>query len=174
MSPNPQWKRLVEALDSELSLLARLRNHADAGQDPLVRLDVPAVETWSLKQAELLDDLAAAGAERAENQEACLPTPARGISGSGRLARAVTLHALAAAAPAFCAQQLRQQRDALRQLRDEIAVLSRRNEVLIAQVLEFTQHLGQGLVTQTRNPGYDASGQASAQASSGELFRRSI
>ena len=119
-------------------------------------------------------ELVLAGDSRATHQEACLPASARGIAGDGPLARTVTLHALVAAAPPEQGRRLRQQRDALRQLRDEIAVITRRNEVLIAQVLEFSQHLGEGLVESTTEHAYDAQGQAAESQRSGELFRRSL
>jgi flagellar biosynthesis/type III secretory pathway chaperone len=174
MSPNPHWQRLVEALESELKLLGRLRDVADEGKAPLVRLDVPEVEAWTARQHEIMAKLATAGAKRARHQEACLPASARGIAGDGPLARTVTLHAIVAAAPPTESRRLRQQRDALRQLRDEIAVISRRNEVLIGQVLEFTQHLGEGLVESTTEHAYDAQGQSADKQRSGELFRSSI
>jgi flagellar biosynthesis/type III secretory pathway chaperone len=132
------------------------------------------VEAWTARQQRIIEDLATAGAARAEEQEACLPAAARGIAGDGPLARTVTLHALVAAAPPSEGRRLRQQRDALRQLRDEIAVITRRNEVLIAQVLEFGQHLGEGLVESTTEHAYDARGQAAEKQRSGELFRRSL
>ena len=174
MSPNPHWHRLVEALEAELRLLGRLRDAADEGKEPLVRLDVPEVEAWTARQNALMEELAHAGAARAVHQEACLPPAARGIAGDGPLARTVTLHALVAAAPPEEGRRLRQQRDALRQLRDEIAVITRRNEVLIAQVLEFGQHLGEGLAESTTEHAYDARGQSAESKRSGELFRRSI
>ena len=174
MSPNPHWQRLVEALEIELSLLGRLRDVADEGKEPLVRLDVPEVEAWTARQQGIIEQLGSAGRVRAEHQEACLPPAARGIAGDGPLARTVTLHALVAAAPPSEGRRLRQQRDALRQLRDEIAVISRRNEVLIAQVLEFSQHLGEGLVESTTEHAYDANGQSAESQRSGELFRRSL
>ncbi len=174
MSPNPHWQRLVEALHVELTLLGRLRDIADEGKEPLVCLDVPEVEAWTARQHTLMGELADAAVARARHQEACLPPAARGIAGDGPLARTVTLHALVAAAPPAQGRRLRQQRDALRQLRDEIAVITRRNEVLIAQVLEFSQHLGEGLVESTTEHAYDARGQSAESQRSGELFRRSL
>lgn len=174
MSPNPHWQSLVEALEAELRLLGRLRDVADEGKEPLVRLDVPEVEAWTARQHEIMQELAQAGIARAEHQEACLPPAARGIAGDGPLARTITLHALVAAAPPVQGRRLRQQRDALRQLRDEIAVISRRNETLIAQVLEFSQHLGEGLAEQTTESAYDAQGRSAEQRRSGELFRRAL
>ena len=73
-----------------------------------------------------------------------------------RLVRRAVL-ALIGRAPRAVAQRLRQLRDGLRQIRDEIALLASRNEALIAQVLMFTDHLGQSLAA-TEDSAYTAAG----------------
>jgi hypothetical protein len=174
MNQDRPFQALVDALDTEIALLGRLRDLGEEAYEPLVALDVAAVERWAGAQASLIERLAAASAVRADLQEACLPPRARGIAGGGGLAATVTLHALVARAPAPHASELRQQRDALRHLRDEISVVSARNEALIAQVLAFTDHFGQGLAAQSTNESYDASGQQADATLSGELFTGAI
>ena len=136
--------------------------------------DVAAVEDWARDQAALMAEIDAAASVRADLQESCLPPRARGIAGGGGLASTVTLHVLIARAPRTQAARLRQQRDTIRQLRDEIAAAILHNEVLIGQVLEFTDHLGHGLVDATRSEGYDKSGQQADHLASGELFSGAI
>ena len=174
MNQETSFQSLVEALDAEITLLSQLRDLGERAYGPLLRLEVSTVETWVAEQASMLRRIADAAALRADLQEACLPPRARGIAGGGGLATTVTLHALVARAPQEHASRLRQQRDALRQLRDEIAVVSARNEALIGQVLSFTDHLGEGLVASTRTRRYDASGQQDDAALSGELFTGAI
>ncbi len=174
MNQETSFQSLVEALDTEITLLRQLRDLGDRAYGPLLRLEVVAVEKWVAEQQTLLQHIARAAAARADLQEACLPPRARGIAGGGGLATTVTLHALVARAPAEQAAELRQQRDALRQLRDEIAVISARNEALITQVLSFTDHLGDGLAAQTRTGGYDSAGRQDDAALSGELFTGAI
>jgi hypothetical protein len=174
MNQETSFQSLVEALDTEITLLRQLRELGEQAYGPLLRLEVAAVEAWVADQASLLRRIADAAAVRADLQEACLPPRARGIAGGGGLATTVTLHALVARAPREHAAQLRQQRDALRQLRDEIAVVSARNEALIGQVLSFTDHLGDGLAASTRTRGYDASGRQDDASLSGELFTGAI
>ena len=82
--------------------------------------------------------------------------------------------ALIARAPHGSAERLRQQRDALRQLRDEIAAISARNEALTRQVLEMTDHLGEGLQNATCSSSYDARGQGAEVSLSGDLFTGAI
>ncbi len=170
MTNDTPFATLADALENELSLLVELRDLGVSAHEPLVGLDLPAVERWTRAQHELLLKLSEAAAHRADLQEACLPARARGIAGGGGLATTVTLHALIARAPEGPAKRLRQQRDTLRQLRDEIAAISARNEALTRQVLEVTDHLGQGLQEQTRQPGYDSTGAGASDTISGELF----
>ncbi|MBJ96263.1 MAG: hypothetical protein CMP23_17515 [Rickettsiales bacterium] len=174
MSAITTWKTLIEALEHEISLLTRLRDLARAGRRPLVELDVGAVEQWTNRQRELLSALANAGSERARAQRECLPVQVRGVGGSGPLASTVTLHALAGRAPGQFGLRLRQQGDALRQLRDEIALVTTRNEVLIKQVVEFTDHFGKGLADSQREDSYDARGKLADMAASGDLYSRAI
>lgn len=174
MNQETSFQSLVEALDTEITLLRQLRDLGEQAYGPLLRLEVTGVELWVAEQRTLLQRIARAAAVRADLQEACLPPRARGIAGGGGLATTVTLHALVARAPRGQATRLRQQRDALRQLRDEIAVVSARNEALIGQVLSFTDHLGDGLVESTRTGGYDSAGQQDEAALSGELFTGAI
>ena len=155
-------------------MLMRLRDINASAYEPLMKLDVPAVEDWVSAQQQMLADLADTSALRADIQERCLPSGARGIAGSGGLATTVTLHALIGRAPREIAGRLRQQRDHLRQLRDEIAILSTRNEVLISQVLSFTDHLGEELVNEAQEPAYTASGKQANTRHSGELFTSAI
>ncbi|MCP4870121.1 MAG: flagellar protein FlgN [Proteobacteria bacterium] len=174
MNNKTPFATLADALDTELSLLTELRDLGVAAHHPLVTLDLPCVERWTRKQHVLLNRLADAAVARADLQEACLPERARGLAGSGGLAATVTLHALIARAPHGSAERLRQQRDALRQLRDEIAAISARNEALTRQVLEMTDHLGEGLQNATRSSSYDARGQGAEVSLSGDLFTGAI
>jgi hypothetical protein len=119
------FQSLIQSLDIELSLLKQLRDLTEEAHGPLCRLEVDVVEVWVQCQRELLSRISEASELRADLQEACLPAAARGIAGSGGLANTVTLHALIGRAPRAVAARLRQQRDVLRQLRDEIAVLAR-------------------------------------------------
>ena len=174
MSAITSWKTLIEALEEEISLLTRLRDLARAGHRPLVELDVSAVEEWTTRQRELLSALATAGSDRARAQRDCLPVPVRGVGGSGPLASTVTLHALAGRAPGQFGVRLRQQGDTLRQLRDEIALVTTRNEILIRQVVEFTDHFGKGLAEANTEEVYDAKGARATTAGSGDLYSRAI
>lgn len=174
MTTKTPFASLADALDSELRLLTELRDLGVAAHHPLVTLDLTGVERWTRKQHALLNRLADAALGRVELQEACLPERARGIAGSGGLASTVTLHALIARAPHGAAERLRQQADALRRLRDEIAAISARNEALTRQVLEMTDHLGDSLQAATRSSGYDARGQGSEVSLSGDLFTGAI
>ena len=174
MNQESSFQSLVEALDTEITLLRQLRDLGERAYGPLLRLEIATVEAWVAEQASLLGRISEAAAVRADLQEACLPPRARGIAGGGGLATTVTLHALVARAPSAHAARLRQQRDALRQLRDEIAIVSTRNEAMIGQVLSFTDHLGDGLAASTRTRGYDASGQQNDAVHSGELFTGAI
>ncbi len=170
MTADAPFTSLVTALDREIGLLEQLRDLGIEAREPLVRLDVSGVERWASSQRDLLTRIEEAARDRADLQEACLPPRARGIAGGGGLANTVTLHALIARAPSVEAERMRQQRDAVRQLRDEISAVSARNEVLIAQVLDMTDHLGDGLVDATRQDGYDAAGRSNGQTISGDLF----
>lgn len=170
MNPVTPFESLADALDAEMALLRTLRDLSEQATATLLSLDVPAVERWVEQQRDLLGRVAEVAAVRADLQEACLPPRARGIAGGGGLATTVTLHALVARAPSPWSARLRQQRDALRQLRDEIAVIAARNEALVAQVLSFTGHLGDGLAARVRTPGYDAAGRESDATLSGDLF----
>jgi len=174
MSAITSWKTLIDALAQEISLLTRLRDLARAGHRPLVELDVTAVEEWTTRQRELLSSLANAGSERARAQRDCLPAQVRGVGGSGPLVSTVTLHTLAGRAPGQFGVRLRQQGDALRQLRDEIALVTTRNEILIKQVVEFTDHFGRGLAEANRDDSYDAKGHMADSAGAGDLYSRAI
>ncbi len=174
MSAITSWKTLIEALEEEISLLTRLRDLARAGHRPLVELDVSAVEEWTCRQRELLTALATAGTDRARAQRDCLPAQVRALGGSGPLASTVTLHALAGRAPGQFGVRLRQQGDTLRQLRDEIALVTTRNEILIKQVVEFTDHFGQGLADANAEESYDSAGLRSEAGGSGDLYSRAI
>ena len=174
MSAITSWKSLIEALEQEISLLTRLRDLARAGHRPLVELDVTAVEAWTTRQRELLSALANAGSQRARAQRACLPAQVRGVGGSGPLASTVTLHTLSGRAPGQFGVRLRQQGDTLRQLRDEIALVTTRNEILIKQVVQFTDHFGKGLAENNREDSYDATGRLSDAAGAGDIYSRAI
>ena len=176
MSTDKSFQSLIQALDIELALLKQMRDLTQEAHEPLARLEVDAVEVWVECQKQLLSRISEASELRADLQEACLPETARGIAGSGGLANTVTLHALIGRAPRAISGRLRQQRDSLRQLRDEIAVLTTRNEALIAQVLSFTDHLGRSLA-ETEEESYDASGTLSDRSdrlSKGELFTSAL
>ena len=176
MTADKPFQSLIQSLDLELSLLGQLRDLTEEAHTPLARLEVDAVEVWVQCQKELLSHISDASELRADLQEACLPENARGIAGSGGLANTVTLHALIGRAPRAVAQRLRQQRDSLRQLRDEIALLASRNETLIAQVLMCTDHLGQSLAA-TGDNSYTSAGDLTAQRerlSSGGLFTSAL
>jgi len=174
MTTDAPFSTLADALDFEFRLLTELRDLGVAAHRPLVNLDLAGVERWTRTQEALLGRLAEASATRADVQEACLPVNARGLAGSGGLAATVTLHALIARAPVASAGRLRQQRDALRQLRDEIAAISARNEALSRQVLAMTDHLGEGLQAATRSSSYDSNGQGAEVSLSGDLFTGAI
>ena len=176
MTAEKPFQSLIQSLDIELSLLKQLRDLTEEANGPLSRLEVDAVEVWVQCQKELLSRVSVASELRADLQEACLPLAARGIAGSGGLANTVTLHALIGRAPRAVAARLRQQRDVLRQLRDEIAVLASRNEALIAQVLIFTDHLGHSLA-ESGDDSYTAAGGlsgSSGRLSTGELFTSAL
>lgn len=176
MTVEKPFQSLIQALDIELALLKQLRDLTEAAHEPLTRLEVDAVEVWVECQKELLHRISGASELRADLQESCLPAGARGIAGSGGLANTVTLHALIGRAPRAIAGRLRQQRDGLRQLRDEIAILASRNESLIAQVLVFTDHLGRSLA-ETEEDSYDASGgrpDHNERLSTGDLFTSAL
>ncbi|HCP44562.1 MAG TPA: hypothetical protein DIU15_00775 [Deltaproteobacteria bacterium] len=170
MSELTAWNSLIDALENEIQLLCRLRDLAKAGHKPLVELDVAAVEEWVGRQRELLQALSEAGSTRGRAQDACLPENARGAGGNGPLGSTITLHALVGRAPEPVGNRLRQQGDALRQLRDEIALVTTRNEILIQQVVEFTDHFGQGLAASTQDESYDQKGQHNDLTGSGDLF----
>lgn len=157
MTVEKPFHSLIKSLELEIALFGQLRDLTEEAHEPLARLEVDAVEVWVQCQRELLSRISEATERRADLQEACLPENARGIAGSGGLANTVTLHALIGRAPRAVAQRLRQLRDGLRQIRDEIALLASRNEALIAQVLMFTDHLGQSLAA-TEDSAYTAAG----------------
>lgn len=98
----------------------------------------------------------------------------RGVGGNGPLASTVTLHTLAGRAPGQFGVRLRQQGDTLRQLRDEIALVTTRNEILIKQVVEFTDHFGRGLAETNRDDSYDANGHMADVVGAGDLYSRAI
>jgi len=176
MTAEKPFQSLIQSLDIELSLLKQVRDLTEEAYGPLSRLEVDAVEVWAECQKDLLSRVSEASGLRADLQEACLPAAARGIAGCGGLANTVTLHALIGRAPRAVATRLRQQRDVLRQLRDEIAVLAARNETLIAQVLVFTDHLGHSLA-ESGDDSYTALGGLSApqeRLSTGELFTSAL
>jgi len=176
MTAEKPFQSLIQSLDIELSLLKQMRDLTEEAYGPLSRLEIDIVEVWVQCQKELLSRVSVASDLRADLQEACLPRSARGIAGTGGLANTVTLHALIGRAPRAVATRLRQQRDILRQLRDEIAVLASRNETLIAQVLVFTDHLGHSLA-ESGDDSYTALGGLSApgeRLSTGELFTSAL
>jgi len=176
MTADKPFQSLIQSLDIELTLLNQLRELTEEAHGPLSRLEVDVVEVWVQCQKELLSRISEASELRADLQEACLPSTARGIAGTGGLANTVTLHALIGRAPRATAARLRQQRDSLRQLRDEIAVLASRNETLIAQVLVFTDHLGHSLA-ETGDNSYTAAGGLSEprdRLAAGELFTSAL
>ena len=173
MTTEMPFQSLIQALDIEMALLKQLRDLSEEAYLPLTNLDVDSVEVWVGCQKQLLSRISEAAELRADLQEACLPAAARGIAGSGGLANTVTLHALIGRAPRAIAGRLRQQRDTLRQLRDEIAALTVRNEALIGQVLAFTDHLGRTLA-ETGQDAYDALGLPADRLSAGELFTSAL
>jgi hypothetical protein len=173
MSDAP-WQPLVSALELELERLQALHAVAREGREPLLKLDVAEVEAWAARKQAALDALADASRSRAAIQDELLPAPARGASGSGSLAAAVTLQALLARASETIATRLRQLRDGLRAERDALALVLARNDALARQVLQFTRERAGGLAESTRAPVYDGSGRRSEAPSTGELFRRSI
>jgi hypothetical protein len=176
MTAEKPFQLLIQSLDVELALLRQLRDLTEEAHGPLSRLEIDVVEVWVQCQKELLSRISDASELRADLQESCLPVGARGIAGTGGLANTVTLHALIGRAPRAIAARLRQQRDSLRQLRDEISVMASRNEALIAQVLVFTDHLGHSLA-ETGDSSYNAAGGLSDRGqrlSSGELFTSAL
>ena len=171
-----RWEALLDALLAELTLLEELRTLTLAAAQPLGNLDVAGVEAWVRTQGELLARLGQASRARAASQDSCLPARARGVSGSGPLAANVTMQNLIVRAPMHIGDRLRTFRDGLRQLRDDIALASARNEILIRHVLEFTDHFGEGLTSPDGAPAaYDARGQTATGArGTGDLFNSAL
>ncbi len=174
MSTTIPWNPLLDALDAEVALLRELLSRSVAAQEPLTKLDVPAVETWAVDHRQLLGRLNECSKQRASVQEQCLPASIRGVAGPGPVAQAITLHALSQRAPAPVGKRLRQRRDTLRGLRDEVALVASRNEVLIRQVIDFTVHLGESLVAANADNSYDAEGQHNESGATGALYRRAL
>lgn len=158
---NPtRWNALCQALEAEVARLDALREHAATGADVILKMDVPGLERWTAEQQVMLGELARLADARTEATRACLGAklpPAR----SG-LAERVTFLTLLRLAPQRIADRLRGLRDSIRGLKDELTLVTSRNEVLLRQVLAFTDELGRSLVA-GEPTGYDAAGRMAAE-----------
>jgi len=169
------WTELVRALGAELERLTDLRTHADHGAQLMLAMDVPGIERWAEEQQSLLSELAGLASVRTEALLRCLPSSPASTSAGGLAAR-MTLLSIIQFAPQWVARRLRTMRSRLRELRDEIALVSSRNEILVRQALEFTEELGRSLASNERPASaYNARGQAAASGTgAGELLELSL
>ncbi len=163
--PSP-WQELVQALDQEIDLVRSLRDLVANVRQALARIQVSLVLDWVGRQRSLLTRLEEAGAVRREVIARCIP----GAADVG----AVSFRTLIAVAPEEAAPRLREQSESLRQLRDEVAQHSARNEALVRQVLEFTDEIGRSLASRHDDPSYVATGRRAQLAMAGDLVRQSL
>ena len=168
------WNALCDALSEELELLDALRTHADAGASLMMAMDVPGIERWAQEQDRILSALADQNRCRASALQACLPAEVQ-VTSQGMVGR-MSLLAIIQVAPQWVARRLRTVRARLRELRDEIALITSRNEILVRQALMFTEDLGRSLAsTQQPSSAYDARGRSASEAAgSGELLELSV
>jgi len=171
MSHSTRWNALCQALEAEASRLDALRAHAATGADIILTMDIPGLERWTSEQQMLLAELGRLAEARSEATRACLNARALPAVKSG-LAERVTFLTLLRVAPGRIADRLRSLRQRLSGLRDDLALVTSRNEVLLRQVLAFTDELGQSLVAGEPS-GYDASGQLAADGG-GALLELSL
>jgi hypothetical protein len=168
------WNELVDALGEEIADLDALRDHAETGAGLMMAMDIGGIERWAGEQQQILARMVRLAARRSAALAACLPSGALPAPGGGLAAR-VTLLSIIQLAPVWAARRLRGLRTRLRELRDEIALVTSRNEILVRQALEFTGELGRSLSPGASAPSaYDARGQASVSAAgAGELLELS-
>ena len=165
---NELWTTLCSALEDEVRRLTALRSHADRGADLMMALDVPGIEVWAAEEAALLEEMVRRAGERQEAMKAVLPRGTAVLSGR------VTLLTLIQFAPLAIATRLRQVRSQLEELRDELALVTSRNEILARQVLTFTEQFGRSLASNEKPAAYDARGLLADAADSGELLALSL
>lgn len=168
------WNALCAALSEELELLDTLRTHADAGADLMLAMDVPGIERWAQEQDRILLALAEQNRCRVSALQACLPSTVE-VRSEGMAGR-MSLLAIIQVAPQWVARRLRTVRGRLRELRDEIALITSRNELLVRQALMFTEDLGRSLAsTHQPSSAYDARGRSASEAAgAGELLELSV
>ena len=158
---NPtRWNALCQALEAEASRLDAIRAHAATGADVILTMDIPGLEAWTAEQQLQLAELARLAEVRSEATRACLNLGGLPAARSG-LAERVTFLTLLRVAPALVADKLRAVRSRLTGLREELTLVTSRNEVLLRQVLSFTDELGRSLVAGD-STGYDAAGRMAA------------
>lgn len=169
------WTELVDALGAEIGHLDSLRNHADVGSELMLAMDVPGIERWAAQHQSILSGLNDLALRRQSALEKCLPGTTTRV-GRGGLAARMSLLSIIQFAPHWVARRLRTMRSRLRELRDEIALVTSRNEILAVQALEFTEELGRSLISVEAQPGgYNALGKAaSGTAGAGELLELSL
>ncbi len=172
MTHPTRWNALCQALEAEVSRLDELKAHAAIGADVILRMDIPGLESWTAEQQQLLAGLSQLGKARSEATRACLSTGGLPKVSSG-LAERITFLTLLGVAPSRIAERLRSLRGRLRGLRDELSLVTSRNEVLLRQVLAFTDELGQSLTAPKPN-GYDATGRMAADGGGGGLLELSL
>ncbi len=172
MTHSTRWTTLCQALEAEASRLDQLKAHAASGADVILRMDIPGLEVWTTEQQQLMAQLAQLGQVRSQATRACLATDDLPQVSSG-LAERITFLTLLGFAPARIADRLRSLRETLRGLRDDLSLVTSRNEVLLRQVLSFTDELGQSLTGPKPN-GYDANGRLAADGGGGGLLELSL
>jgi len=168
------WNELCRALREELDCMADVRLHADEGAERMLAMDIPGIEEWAGHQELLLARLSRLAKRRGTALQACLPA-AGALELTGMVGRQ-TLAVVLRMAPAAVAPILRELRDRLRQLRDEVGLVTARNEVLVRQALAFADELGRNLAGVVEPAaGYTAQGDAEdAEAARGELLALSL
>lgn len=172
MTHPTRWNALCQALEAEATRLDQLKAHAASGADVILRMDIPGLELWTAEQQTLMAELSQLGKTRSEATRACLATGDLPAASSG-LAERITFLTLLGFAPARIAERLRSLRERLRGLRDDLSLVTSRNEVLLRQVLAFTDELGQSLTAPKPN-GYDATGRLAADGGGGGLLELSL
>lgn len=168
------WNELCRALSEELDCVMEVRMHADEGAERMLAMDIPGIEEWAAHQEVLLARLGHLGTRRAKALQSCLPGSGD-VEPTGMVGRQ-TLAAVLRLAPATVAPLLKSMRDRLRQLRDEVGLVTARNEVLVRQALAFTDELGRSLAGDVQPAtGYNAQGAAAgATTARGELLALSL
>ena len=169
------WTELVDALGAEIGHLDSLRSHADEGSKLMLAMDVPGIEQWAAQHQRILSELSDLSSRRQSALEECVPGTITTV-GEGGLAARMSLLSIIQFAPHWVARRLRAMRSRLRELRDELALVTSRNEILAVQALEFTEELGRSLVSVEADAGgYNARGKAAAgTAGAGELLELSL